>query len=203
MRSQADDVEMPLVLPEGVVASTLDGSMDFTKFLADAQAIYDATAANHGIPPQVLRHGAVASADARELIRVPLRELRLKQQIPFRRFERELAEIQSLVVAKERPDLAFTTDGWTIDFADPQTPLGTKEALEVFEQERRLTLTSTPAELLRRNPDLTPAQVEALMRRYVDDEVRRNQLMRPLHEISGSPAADMAEDKQDTTGAQP
>ncbi len=189
MRGQAADSDVPIEAPEGTTVTTVDNSMDLSMFRASADYVTERPAANRGIPPSVLRHDGAQSAEARELQRVPLREIRLQQQIPFRDLERELAELQSLVIGAKVPELAFKTDGWKVDFADPQTPLGQKEALEVFEQERRLSLTSTIAELMRRNPDLSYQDALDLMLQHADDELKRNEVIRPMMAISGSPGA--------------
>ena len=199
---QAADTERDIKLPEGVQATQQDKGMDFSKFLADGERIYEGTAADRGIPPSVLRHGAVASAEARELVRVPLREQRLKQQVPFRRFERSLVRVLAKVVSRWRSDLAFKADGWSIDFSDPQTPLGSKEALEVFEHERRLGLTNTIAEMIRRNPDLTWSQAVDRITKNVMAELIRNTLMRPLQAISGSPGVQMPDGNDANPGAE-
>lgn len=191
-RAQAADTDVPIELPEGATATTVDNSMDLGAYLATMRGVFETAAANFGLPPSVLSHSDVQSAEARELQRVPLREIRLQQQIPFRDLERELAEVMS-VVFKDIPDLAFTTDGWKIDFADPQTPLGTKDALEVFKQERELGLTSTKAEVMRRNPDLTPEQAEGLITAWQEDEQERIEGMREMMKAQGSPASGLSD----------
>lgn len=186
---QADDTERALVMQEGTSATTLDRSMDLKVFRDTAAAIYETAAANHGIPPTLLSHAGTQSADARELIRAPLKELRGQQQVALRDVEHDLAEVQAAVYASI-PEIAFTADGHTVDFADPQTPLGQKESIEVFEQERRLGLTSTIAEVMRRNPDLTREAAQELIAIFIEDELWRNVEMRPLQAISGSLGAD-------------
>jgi hypothetical protein len=158
-------------------------------FRASADYVTERAAANRGIPPAVLRHEGATSAEARELQRVPLREIRLQQQIPFRDLERDLAELQSLVISAKMPELAFDAVGWSVDFADPQTPLGQKEQLEVFEQERRLSMNSTIAEIMRRNPDLDYDAARAVMEQFAKDELDRNIILRPLQAIAGTPGA--------------
>ena len=185
-RGQADDSEMPLELPEGTTASTLDRAMDLGLFRESARHVYETAAANYGLSAQLLNQGGVQSADARELMRVPLRELRLQQQIPFRDFEREIASLLSLVMAGT--DLAFTMDGWSIDFADPQTPLGTAEALTVLEKELAMGLTSHAAELVRRNPDLSMEQAWSVLRRFIKDQTTRIVLMRDYQAAAGAMA---------------
>lgn len=202
-RNQAADTDVPIEAPEGTSVSTIDNSMDLAMYLATMKGVFETAAANFGLPPSVLSHSDVQSAEARELQRVPLREIRLQQQIPFRDLERDLADLMSKVYAGT--DHAFTTEGWKIDFADPQTPLGTKDALEVFKQERELGLTSTIAELMRRNPDLDEEAAGAQLLDYISDELARNRAMRPLQQISGSmgartpePEPESDSDKSDT-----
>lgn len=187
-RNQADDSERALHLQDGASATTLNRAMDLKMFRDSARDIYQTAAANHGIPPQVIDHAGTQSADARELIRAPLKELRMAQQVPLRDLERDLAVIQSAVYAPI-PECAFTVEGWNVDFADPQTPLGQKEANEVFEQERKNTLTSTIAEVMRRNPDLTRDQAKALVKQWIEDEEWRNGEMKGMQAISGSAGA--------------
>jgi len=189
MREQAADTDVPMEAPEGVDVQTMDNSMDLDMYVQTARSVYETAAANYGLPPSVLRHDGAQSAEARELQRVPLREIRLQQQIPFRDLERELADLQALVIGSAIPELKFSTDGWSVDFADPQTPLGTKEQLEVFEHERRLTMNSTIAELMRRNPDLDREQAVSVMKQYISDETERNVEMRPLQAIAGTAGA--------------
>ena len=184
-RGQMSDTEGDMVLQEGTTATTLDRSMDLAMFRATARDIYETAAANHGIPPSLLGHAGTQSADARELIRTPLKELRLTQQVGLRDVERDLATVQAAVYAGI-PGCAFAVDGWSIDFADPQTPLGQKEALDVFEKERGLGLTSTEAEVMRRNPDLTKAQARMLIAQWDEDETWRIGLMKDRLAASGA-----------------
>lgn len=191
-RNQVNDTDATGSLSEGTSINTIDRGMDVSIFITGASHIGETTGSNYGLSPAILNGDSVQSADARELQRIPLRELRLRQQIPFREFERELAELMSVVVAQRRPDLQYDTDGWSIDFADPQTPLGTKEALDVFEKERQLTLSSTKREVKRRNPDLDDDAAEDFIAENIADELERNLAMRPLQRVNGSPAAEMA-----------
>jgi hypothetical protein len=188
-RDQPADSDLPIEAGEGTSITTVDNSMDLSMFRASADYVTERAAANRGIPPAVLRHEGATSAEARELQRVPLREIRLQQQIPFRDLERDLAELQSLVISAKMPELAFDAVGWSVDFADPQTPLGQKEQLEVFEQERRLSMNSTIAEIMRRNPDLDYDAARAVMEQFAKDELDRNIILRPLQAIAGTPGA--------------
>lgn len=199
-RLQASDSETPIEAADGVVVSAIDFSMDLTMFQNSAQYIYETVAGNYGISPGLLKHQGVQSAEARELMRAPLKELRREQQIYFREFERDLAEVQSMVLKRELPELAFDTDGWGIDFGESKTALDPKTELEVFEQARRLGLADTVEEIQRRNPDLTMAQALQELERHIAAETHRNELQRPMQAISGSAGAPLVGDTDADAG---
>lgn len=184
-RNQASDSEAAVELPDGVSHQVVDMGMDLAMFRDTANHIVDTIASSFGIAPSILRHEGVQSAEARDLMRVPLRELRLEQHSPLREFERELAYVQSMVLAKDMPSLAFEFKDWSVDFADPQTPRSGKEQLEEFEHSRRLRLTSTIKNVMRRNPDLTRDQAETEIEENITDELWFNVLQRPFMELSG------------------
>jgi predicted nuclease of predicted toxin-antitoxin system len=188
-RQQADDSERALHLQDGATASTLDRSMDLKMFRDASRDVYQTAAANHGIPPTVIDHSGTQSAEARDLIRAPLKELRMSQQVPLRDVERDLAGVQSAVYSPI-DECQFTTDGWNVDFADPNTPLGQKESLEVFKSEREAGLTSTVAEMLRRNPDLSREQAKAIILIFGQDELwRQENVLQKLSAVQGSMGA--------------
>jgi len=81
-RNQAADSEGVLVLPQGTNTTSLDMSVDRAPFEKTSNYIYETAAGNNGIPPTILHHQGVQSAEARELMRVPLMELRREQTIP-------------------------------------------------------------------------------------------------------------------------
>ena len=189
MRGQTLDSHVPGELPDGVNVTTHEFGTDTSIFLATGAHIQDVTGANAGIAPVIMRHGGVQSADARDMARIPLREIRLEQHEPLREFERELAEVMSAVLGKDMPELAFDTKEWRIDFADPQTPRSTNELLDEFRKARELTVDSTVRFIQRQNRDLTEEQAWDLIENIIGEEYRRNVAMRPLQAISGSPAA--------------
>lgn len=201
-RQQSADSEGAVELPEGTTAQALQTGVDLRKYLDTAQRVFETVAANYGLPPAILNHQGVQSAEARELMRVPLRELRLQQQIPFRDLERELVALQALVIGREIPELAFSTEGWSIDFADPQTPLGTREALDVFGKELELGLTSRTAELMRRNPDLTREQAKELERLFAEDKTEAIRLLREFQALAGGMPDSMTDDAVTGNAAQ-
>ena len=185
MRNQSDDTEVPIVTPEGTSVTTHDRGMKFLDFDDAAERVTTSAASNHGVAAEVMNHGATASADARELVRVPLRERRLQQHVPLRDIERDLAQLLSVVVAQYRTDLAYSTDGWNIDFADPQTPLGTHEALVVLEKELAIGLKSELRAIMDRNPDLTYDQAKAILLQLIEDRTFRLVAMRDFAAVSG------------------
>jgi hypothetical protein len=189
-RDQAMETEIPIEVRDGTSLTALDMGMDFSQFRDHADFIKTTSAANEGIAPTILKHEGVQSAQARELMRAPLMELRREQEDYLREFEREFVEIQAMVLKRDLSELSFSTKGWAIDFQESSTPLDAKTANEVFEQERRLTLTSTEREIRKRNPDFTDEQAREFMLQNITDETARNEFMRDLQMISGSPGAD-------------
>lgn len=184
---QSQDTETDLILPEGATIQTIDRSIDLEQFRATADHIIERVAANRGIPPSVLRHNGATSGDELRLRLIGLRERRRDQIMLFRKVEREYAEIQSIVLARDLPSLAFSTEGWKIDYPEIEIPLGAEEALRVFEKERQLGLTDTLEEIMKRNPDLRDkaAAIRELIGHTLA-ELARNVAMRPLQKINGS-----------------
>ncbi len=184
-RAQGMDTELPAELGEGVAATTVDMSMDLEVFTRVADHVLERAANAYGMSAALVKHEGVASADARELMRVPLRELRREQQPIFRRFERRLVQVLAVVVAADAPDLAFDPDGFRIDFGESQTPLSQNEELDLFEKERRLGLTNTIAFMQKRNPDLDDDQAEAEVQENIAIETKRQIDLLPLKKASG------------------
>jgi hypothetical protein len=208
VREQASDPEIMVHAPEGVSVSTIDPSMDLDLFTNTANHVQDTIGSNYGVAATLMRHQGVQSAAARDLMRVPLRELRLEQQLIWRDAEREFVEVQAAVIAAEAAagvpgmaELVFSPAGWRIDFADPQTPRSVKEQLEEFEHARRLSLDSTVRFVQRQNPDLTEEQAWDWITTLISDEILRNRLMRPLVAMSGSMGA-ITPDARTPDGAQ-
>jgi hypothetical protein len=191
-RGQPSDSDVTAHLPDGVGIQTVDMSMDLSMFRDTADHVLEHVANNYGMSAALIKHQGVQSAEARELMRTPLKELRFEQQLTLRPFEHELADVLSLLLAGVE-GLAFKTDGWRIDFGDPHTPLTRKEQLEVFEHERKLGLTNTIDFIKGDNPDLDDGTDDLAWKeldRNLEVELKRNEKMRPLQEISGSPGAE-------------
>ena len=203
MRKQMLDSEGAIQLPDGVQLTPTDMTVDLAPYRETADHIIERAAANHGIPPAVLRGEGASSGYEIELRYVGIRERRIEQEPYFRNVERELAETMSIVLGADNPEFAFKTDGWSIDFGEVQMPLTRKEELEIFEAERRLGLTDTIEQEQKRNPDLDGDDegTWAVLAKRVDNETRRNELMRPLQQISGSMGAEQPVAEERPMGA--
>lgn len=188
IRNQAQDTEVDFELPADANAQVHDRGMDFEAFSRSAQQARETAAGNRGVPPTVMRGEGAESADAREVSRYSLRELRLQQQVPFRDLERSLAQHQAAVVAG-RPDLRFTLEDWKLDFADPQTPLGTMEALNVKEKRLSLGLTSIPSIFQEENPDISREAALTQETLFLADKTRRAFMLRDFMIATGGLAA--------------
>ena len=189
-RGQAADSEVPTELADGQSVTTIDLSMDLSLFRATADHVLTHAGLNYGLPPSVLMHQGVQSAEARELQRIPLKELRRQQQVPLRRFERQLARALAGVFKEDLPDLAFDASTWRIQFAESETPLDPAAEHELFLKRRAAGLDNTIAALQRLHPGLTPEQALAELKKNILVETERNREMRPMEAISGSPGAD-------------
>lgn len=184
-RGQAADGDDVVELPEGTAISSVDTSMDVSLFQGSANHVLEHAGANYGMSMAQLKHQGVQSAEARELMRAPIKELRQEQMVPLTEFEREFVEVQEVVIGKDRPDLAFKRDGWALRYGEVKTALSSKDSLEVFEQERRLGLTNTVAFIMERN-GVSEEQAWELLTENVAVETARNVLMRPMAEQNGS-----------------
>ncbi len=190
-QGQTSDTKTEVVLPEGVSVQAVSRGVDLTQYTASADHMLERAGANHCLPPSVLHHRDSSSGEEIHLRRIPLRELR-EERIPFlRRIEKRLAAIMSSM-STGLDGMAFTMDGWAIDFAEVQAPLTEAERLAVFETERRLFLTSTVEEERRRKPDLeSDAQAWAAIERRIVAETRRvveqRELMALNYGVESSP----------------
>lgn len=185
-RHQAMDTETPIEAPEGVGVSTVDMSMDVSTFGATADHILEHAANNYGMSLSLIKHQSATSADSRELMRVPLRELRREQQVPLRSFEKRFVEVQRMVLEKDLPELAFSTEGWSIDFGESQTPLSERESADLYEKQKALGLTNPVDFILEKNPDLSERAAKALLKRNVDLSLELEEMRRPLYALNGA-----------------
>lgn len=186
---QAADSESDVVLPEGVSTQAVDRGMDLSQFRDNADHVLERAAANRGLPPSVLHHRDASSGAEIHLRRIPIRELRRRRIPVMRRVERELAEIQSLINARDLSEFSFSTDGWSIDFGEVQQPMTALEALSVFEKERQLVLKDTIEFEMERNPDLrTREDAWKAIENRINSEVRRLVALQALMALNGGVA---------------
>lgn len=173
--------------------------MDLSIFRETADHVLAHAGLNYGLPPAVLSHQGVQSAEARELMRLPLKELRRQQQVPLRRFERQLALVMARVLSVDLPAMAFDPSSWRIEFSESETPLDPKAEHELFLSRRAAGLDNTLSHMQRLRPGISEDQALAALETNILVELERNRLMRPLQAISGSLGADTPEAPTDST----
>lgn len=185
-RGQAADTEVPAELADGQTVTTVDLSMDLSMFRDTADHVLSHAGLNYGLPPAVLTHQGTQSAEARDLMRIPIRELRKQQQVPLRLFELQLARAMASVLAVDMPELAFDPTGWRIEFSESETPLDPVREHELFEKRRAAGLDNSVAFYQRLRPGISAEQAWAEIQQNILVETERNREMRPLQSISGS-----------------
>lgn len=195
-RGQVADTEVPAELPEGVAVQSIDASMDLTMFQGTADHVMRTLAANHGFSANLLEHQGVQSGEARELMRVPIRELRKEQQPMFRRFERKFVDVMVAILQSDDSARAFSTDGWRIDFGESQTPLTENEDLDLFEKKKRLGLDNTEDFMIRRNPDLDDKLARAAIDHNIEVETMRVGKLKKLQALQGGVATGVGDDSR-------
>ncbi len=184
---QTSDTEHEAVLPEGVTVQAVDRGMNLSQFTEIANHILETAAANRGLPPSVLHHRDAASGAEIHLRRIPLRELRKKRIPIMRRAERSLARLMSEANKNDMPSGTFDPTGWGIDFGEVQQPLTEIEQDQVFETRRRLGLTNTVDEIMKRNPDVKDAvEAAAIMEENITRETARVEMQKDLMALNGS-----------------
>lgn len=187
---QSADSDVDLVLGDGVSTQTIDRGVDLNRYRLAADNVLERAAANYGIPPSVLKHQGATSGFEIKLRRIGIQERRQEQEPVFRDLERELAEVEAMVVQKDAKSDAFSVEsGWNINFGDTQTLLDEETSLRVFETKKRLGLTNTLEYFRENDPDLTPGDALDKLIDNIAQELIRNREMRPLQAISGSMGA--------------
>lgn len=185
-RGQAADSEVPNEVGDGQTVTTIDTSMDLSLFRDTTDHVVSHAGLNYNIPPAIMNHQGVQSAEARDLMRIPIELLGRQQRVPLRRFEAQLAVVMALVLRLDMPSLAFDPIGWRIEFADSRTPLDPIKEQELFEKRRAAGLDNSEDMWLRSHPGATREDADAALDRNIKVETKRNDRMRPLQAISGS-----------------
>jgi hypothetical protein len=189
-RGQAADSEVPNEVGDGQTVTTIDTSMDLSLFRDTTDHVVSHAGLNYNIPPAIMNHQGVQSAEARDLMRIPIELLGRQQRVPLRRFESQLAIVMSLVLRLDMPSKSFSPIGWRMEFADSRTPLDPLKEQDLFEKRRGAGLDSTIAFYQRIRPGISIEQAKAEIQANIENETWRNTVMRPLQAISGSLKAD-------------
>jgi hypothetical protein len=185
-QNQPMDTDTQVNVPEGTSWTSVDTSMDLALFRDTADHVLGSAGNNYGMPPAVMSHQGTQSAEARELLRIPIREMRNQQRIPFRMFERELAVALAAVMRVDLPQHAFDPDGFAVRFGEGATPLTTKEALDIFQTENRLGLNNLVEYTMERNRDLTWEQAVDRIATNIAVNYQIQLMLRPTMAINGA-----------------
>lgn len=196
-RGQALDTEVPGELADGQTVTTVDMSMDLSMFQDLENHILYGLAHNRGMSPAIVDHQGAQSAEARQLLMQPLKEIRRRRQVPLRIFEGDLALVMSIVCASDAPEYAFDPVGWRVEFAETEIPLDPNAEFDLFKKQREAGLTSTKRYLMDKF-GMTPEEADAYIAENVSDETERVRLMRELQSMSGSMGASTPSDGSPT-----
>lgn len=186
-RDQPLDTGVVNQVPDGVVQTTTDMSMDTSLFIAAADHILERVANGYGMSLAQIKHQGVQSADAREAMLEPLRALRRRQIKHARRWEKRLAELMSRVgKASKVPSLSFDVVQWRQDFGEIQAVVPFKQRMEEHIQARQIGVDSRVAFMRRENPDIDTDEMAAgLIARNFEMEAEAVAAMKNLLAISG------------------
>jgi len=185
-QGQANDTETAMHVPEGVSATTVDMSMDTGTFTKAADHALARVGGNYGLSMDLITHAGTQSAEARELMLEPLRQIRRDQIKTFRRVERRLVELIEKVLAADAPALAFVAVDFMCDFGEPQVLMDEALRLTLFERKKALGFVSRVDYYCRYvNPDASPAQAIKMMAKNAALEEEWIRLTRPQQIMSG------------------
>jgi hypothetical protein len=171
---QPMDEEHLLQVPEGVSLSTLDLGADPESYIKAVRAVIKQIAANNGIPESVfdLSYQATSGFEI-ELKRSGLRELRLEQILDFRPFERDLAELWSIVLKRAGHELAFETAGWSIDFGEVDAPQDPMAKLDYWSKLEDMGLANRVEMYLEMNPEATQSEAIAAVAKNIEMRIKQ------------------------------
>lgn len=192
-RGQAADSEVPGELSDGQSATTVDMSMDLAMFSNTTNHILQHVAQNYGLSPAIVEHQGVQSAEARELMRLPLREIRRQQQGPFRQFETSLCFVMAAVLAVDWPAMWFDPTQFRLEYAESETPLDPRGEQDLFEKRRAAGLKSTVEFWMDSHPGASREEAMAAIEQNYLDETWRVGRMKELMALNGSTKSEPGE----------
>jgi hypothetical protein len=186
---QAQDTEVDVITGEGVGAQRVERGVGLEQFQGAGDYITERNAAGHGIGPDLLRHSGATSGYEMDLRRIPLEEQRSQQITVFRPIERELSQLQELIISKEAPQepYAFSADGWRIDFAEVTRHMTDMEKYELRRERRRSGHSNVFAEALEDNPDMTPKAAKQFV---MENQLAQSAFITMQRALNLSPDAD-------------
>ena len=203
-RAQAADTEVPVEVPEGTSVSTVDMSMDTSIFTDASDHVLERTGNGYGLSMAALQHQGIQSAEAREVMLEPLRQLRRKQIKTFRRAERALVALIAAVLKVDAPLLVFDVVAFSVDFGEPQVLVSEMERLTIFEKKRAMGLDNTVDMYRRQNPDCrSDAEALIAIMRNIEIETSRIEMMRAQMSMSGALGGTAARADGADTGGRP
>jgi hypothetical protein len=177
-RGQPMDEENFVEAPEGVVFTALDLGADPESYINATRAVIKQVAANYGIPESVfdLSYQATSGYEI-NLKRIGLREVRRDQIMDFRPFERELAELWSVVLTQGGHPLAFPYDlkTWSIQFGDTDAPDAPMDKLAYWEKLEELGLANRVEMYMMLNPEASEGEAKAAIEANLAMRVERMQ----------------------------
>jgi hypothetical protein len=190
-----------VVLPEGVSVTAVDHSVDVAQYLRTAEAISDATAANHGLAPDTRKLTSAASGYELWLRAQPLVKRRREQMDVLRDAEQRIAAHMAQVIDVVGLDeYKFSPDGFAIQFGEVSMPQSEAEELANFETRRRLLLDNTISELARRG-QLTDEQAAEDLATNAQRETARVGLLQDLSAMNANSATTVGDNTNSGTVA--
>lgn len=179
---QPMDEETIVEFGEGVQVSTLDLGVSPDHVIATTRSILGQIAANYGIPLSVFELSYQTSSGFEiELKRSGLREIRNDQILDYRAIEFDLADLMSRLLTTAAHPLAFSVDGWRIDFGELETPRDPLQRLAYWKELRSMGLANTIEFYRELNPEATNDQATAAIEANAQIEAARIRLFRSLN----------------------
>ena len=163
-RDQPMDEDHVMEVPEGVAMNTLDMGAAPKTFIDSARAVIKQIAANYGISETMfdLSYQATSGFEIK-LKRIGLHEIRIRQIKIFRAIERELAELQSMVLASHSHPMRFGMNGWAVNFGAVDEPGTTAELTSWWDWLEAKGLYNRVEMYMTLNPEATETEAQGII----------------------------------------